>query len=144
MLIERMLEMGLKMMRTIFTILSAILAVAALPSQRAGADEIRHTTFPSVLLGRWAPSAELCAAKDKSNIAIAADGYSTADGKCSVRWIVETAGSRGPNYAVHAACEGDTQPAKPDVVNLILRPEGGDRVSIGKSFIDLKPYQRCP
>jgi hypothetical protein len=122
----------------------AILAVAALPSQRAGADEVRHTTFPSVLVGRWAPSAELCAAKDKSAIAIAADGYSTADGKCSVRWIVETAGSRGPNYAVHAQCGGDGQAARADVVNMILRPEGGDRASIGRSFTDLKPYVRCP
>jgi hypothetical protein len=121
----------------------ALLAVATLLAQRAGADEVRHTTFPSVLVGTWAPSAELCAAKDKSRITVAADGYSTADGKCSVRWIVETPGSRGPNYAVHAACEGDAQPAKPDVVNMILRPEGDDRVSIGKSFTDLKPYLRC-
>jgi hypothetical protein len=129
------------MMRTSFAI---FLAISALPAQRATADEIRHTTFPSVLVGRWAPSAELCAAKDKSNIAIAADGYSTADGKCSVRWIVETAGSLGPNYAVHAQCEADGQAAKADVVNMILRPEAGDRVSIGKSFTDLKPYLRCP
>jgi len=132
------------MMRTILTILPAILAVSALPPQRADADEIRHTAFPSVLVGRWAPSAELCAAKDKSNITIAADGYSTANGKCSVRWIVETAGSLGPNYAVHAQCEGDAQNVRADVVNVILRPEGGDRVSIGKSFTDLKPYLRCP
>jgi hypothetical protein len=132
------------MMRAAFTILSAILAISALPSQRADADEIRHTTFPSALVGRWAPSAELCAAKDKSNITIATDGYSTANGKCSVRWIVETAGSLGPNYAVHAQCEGDGQPAKPDVVNMILRPEAGDKVSIGTSFTDLKPYLRCP
>jgi hypothetical protein len=131
------------MMRTVSAILFAIFAVSVLPSQRAGADEIRHTTFPSVLVGRWAPSAELCAAKDKSNITVATDGYSTADGKCSVRWIVETAGSLGPNYAVHAQCEGDAQPAKPDVVNMILRPEGGDKVSIGTSFTDLKPYLRC-
>jgi hypothetical protein len=130
-------------MRTSFAIFLAIMAISALPSQHAGADEIRHTTFPSVLVGRWAPSAELCAAKDKSNITVAADGYSTADGKCSVRWIVETAGSLGPNYAVHAQCEGDTQPAKPDVVNMILRPEGSDKVSIGTSFTDLKPYLRC-
>jgi hypothetical protein len=122
----------------------ALLAVAALPSQRAGADEVRHTTFPGVLVGRWAPSAELCAAKDTSAIAIAADGYSTAEGKCSVRWIVETAGSRGPNYAVHAQCEGDGQAARADVVNMILRPEGNDRASIGKSFSDLKAYLRCP
>jgi hypothetical protein len=132
------------MTRTVFTILSAILAIAALPSQRAGADEVRHTTFPSTLVGRWAPSAELCAAKDKSNVTIAADGYGTADGKCSVRWIVETAGSLGPNYAVHAQCEGDGQAAKADVVNMIVRPEAGDRVSIGTSFTDLKPYLRCP
>jgi hypothetical protein len=132
------------MMRTIFKILPTILAVSALPSQRAGADEIRHTTFPSALVGRWAPSTELCAANDKSNIAIAADGYSTANGKCSVRWIVETAGSLGTNYAVHAQCEGDGQAAKADVVNMILRPEGSDRASIGTSFTDLKPYLRCP
>jgi hypothetical protein len=132
------------MMRTVFTILSAILAVLALPSQRASADEVRHTTFPSVLVGTWAPSAELCAAKDKSNITVAADGYSTANGKCSVRWIVETPGSLGPNYAVHAQCEGDAQNARADVVNMILRPEAGDKISIGTSFTDLKPYLRCP
>jgi hypothetical protein len=132
------------MMRTRPAILSAILAISVLPSQRAGADEIRHTTFPSALVGRWAPSAELCAANDKSNVVIAADGYSTVNGKCSVRWIVETAGSLGPNYAVHAQCEADGQPAKADVVNMIVRPEAGDRLSIGTSFTDLKPYLRCP
>jgi hypothetical protein len=132
------------MTRTISAIFSAILVISALLPQRAGADEVRHTAFPSVLVGRWAPSAELCAAKDKSNVTIAADGYSTANGKCSVRWIVETPGSLGPNYAVHAQCEADGQPAKADVVNMILRPEAGDRVSIGKSFTDLKPYLRCP
>jgi hypothetical protein len=132
------------MMRTILTILAAILAVSALPPPRAGADEVRHTTFPSALVGRWAPSAELCAANDKSNISLAADGYNTASGKCTVRWIVETPGSLGPNYAVHAQCEGDTQPAKQDVVNMIVRPESGDRLSIGTSFTDLKPYLRCP
>ena len=68
----------------------------------------------------------------------------TADGKCRVGWIVETPGSRGPNYAVHAQCESNGQAARADVVNMILRPEGGDRVSIGKSFTDLKPYLRCP
>jgi len=132
------------MMRTVSAILPAIVALAALPPQCADADEVRHTTFPSVLVGTWAPSAELCAANDKSNISVAADGYSTADGKCSVRWIVETPGSRGTNYAVHAQCEADGQPAKADVVNMILRPEGGDKVSIGTSFTDLKPYMRCP
>jgi hypothetical protein len=132
------------MMRTISAIFSAILAISALPAQRAEADEVRHTTFPSALVGRFALSAELCAANDKSNIAIAADGYNTANGKCSVRWIVETPGSLGPNYAVHAQCEADGQPAKADVINMILRPEGSDKISVGTSFTDLKPYLRCP
>src|SRR6202162_6529547 len=121
---------GLTMIRTSFAIFSAILAMSA--PQRAGADEVRHTTFPSVLIGTWAPNAVLCAAKDKSSITIAANGYSTADGKCSVGWIVETAGSRGPNYAVHAQCQGDAQNAGADGVNIILRPEGRDQVVIGK------------
>ena len=122
----------------------AILAAAALLPQRASADDVRHLRFPSVLVGTWAPSAELCAAKDNSIVAITADGYSTAAAKCSVRWIVETPGSRGTNYAVHAQCEGDAQNARADVVNMILRPEGGDHASIGTSFTDLKPYLRCP
>jgi hypothetical protein len=120
------------------------LAVSALQPRHAGADEVRHTTFPPALVGSWAPSAELCAKKDKSIVAIASDGYNTANGKCSVRWIVETPGSLGPNYAVHAQCEADGQPAKADVINMILRPEGSDKVSIGMSFTDLKPYLRCP
>jgi hypothetical protein len=132
------------MMRTASAILPTILAVSALLTPRADADEVRHTTFPNVLVGTWASSADLCAAKDKSNITVAADSYSTADGKCSVRWIVETPGSRGPNYAVHAQCEADGRAARADVINMILRPEGADKISIGKSFTDLKPYLRCP
>jgi hypothetical protein len=131
-------------MRTVYAILFAMPALAALQPQRASADDVRHLTFPSALVGTWAPSADLCAAKDKSIVAITANGYSTADDKCSVRWIVVTPGSLGPNYAVHAQCKSDAQPAKPDVVNMILRPEAGDRVSIGTSFTDLKPYLRCP
>jgi hypothetical protein len=132
------------MKRTVSVIVSATFAVVALLSQRAGADEVRHTSFPSVLIGTWAPSAKLCAAKDKSSITVAADGYNTADGKCTVGWIVETPGSRGPNYAVHARCEGDAQNARADVINMILRPDEGGGVSIGKSFADLKPYVHCP
>jgi hypothetical protein len=36
--------------------------------QVAHADEIRHTTFPNVMLGTWAETAEQCAAKDKTNL----------------------------------------------------------------------------
>ena len=32
------------------------------------ADDIRLSTFPNVLLGTWAETAQQCAAKDKSNV----------------------------------------------------------------------------
>jgi hypothetical protein len=122
----------------------AVLALTAMAFQIASADEIRHTEFLGTMLGTWAPSSDQCATNAKSKVVIEMTKYHTADGSCAVRWIVETAGSRGANYAVHAQCDGASAPARPDTVNLILRPEGNDRVSIGKSFEDLKPYLRCP
>jgi len=124
------------------TILS--LAVSALLSQSAGADSIRHTTFPSALLGTWAETAEQCAANDKSNILIEPAKYGDASGSCDVRWIVETPGSLGANYAVHALCTSAAQPAKTQIVNIIIRPEASGRATMGRSFETLKSYQRCP
>ena len=54
------------MIRSSFAICLAILAMSA--PQRAGADEVRHTTFPSVLIGAWAPSAEPYQVVDRSSI----------------------------------------------------------------------------
>jgi hypothetical protein len=116
----------------------------ALISQAANGDEIRRTAFADVLMGTWAMTAEQCEAKDKPNIVISKDKYADADGSCSVRWIVETAGAAGPNYAVHAFCAETTKPAKTKTVNLIIRPNGNDRISIGTTFDDLKHFLRCP
>jgi hypothetical protein len=116
----------------------------ALISQAANGDEIRRTAFADALLGTWATTVEQCEAKDKPNIVISKDKYVDADGGCSVRWIVETAGAAGPNYAVHAFCTGTSKPAQTKTVNLIIRPNGNDRISIGTTFDDLKSFQRCP
>ena len=121
-----------------------VVVASAFLSQAAAGDEIRHTTFPTAILGTWAQTAERCAARDKSNILIEAARYGDASGSCDVRWIVETAGSHGPNYAVHAVCTGASNPAKTQVVNIIIRPQDKDRASMGRSFEDLKTYQRCP
>ena len=128
------------MIRTAF-VLSIISVVIP---QAVGADEIRHTTFPNALLGTWAETAQQCAAKDKSNIVIEAATYGDADGRCAVRWIVETAGSQGVNYAVHALCTSASQPAKTQLVNIIIRPQGADAAAMGRSFAELKTYRRCP
>jgi len=123
-----------------------VLAVAAsaLLSQAAAGDEIRHTAFPSALIGTWAQTAEQCAAKDKSNIHIETAKYGDGAGNCDVGWIVETAAPHGSNYAVHATCTSASIPAKTQIVNILIRPQGNDKASMGRSFEDLKTYQRCP
>ena len=39
------------------------------------ADEIRHTTFPNVMLGTWAETAEQCAASAKPNALVNAGEF---------------------------------------------------------------------
>jgi hypothetical protein len=78
----------------------------------AHADEIRHATFPNIMLGTWAETAEQCAAKEKTNIAIEPTKYRDGGGDCAVRWIVETSGSDGINYAVHSLCISASLPEK--------------------------------
>lgn len=118
-------------------------AIAAVTVQLVAADEIRRAAITTSLVGTWAQSADLCAANDKSNIVLAEAKFSGPDGSCNVETVVETAGVQGPNYSVRGRC-GEPSSGGATVVNLIVRPQGGDRLLIGTSFEDLKPYQRCP
>jgi hypothetical protein len=120
------------------------LSISAVLSRAAVGDEIRHTTFAGTLLGTWALNAEQCKTNDKSNIIIEPAKYGDANGSCAVRWIVETAGSHGTNHAVHALCTSASQPVKTQVVNIVIRPQSKDEAVMGRSFNDLKSYQRCP
>jgi hypothetical protein len=116
------------------------------------ADEIRLSTFPNVMLGTWAETAQQCAAKDKSNVVIEPAKYGDGDGSCAVSWIVETQGSRGINYAVRALCTSASLPEKTQTVNIIVRPIGPDRAAMGRIYVravesvfdNLKTYLRCP
>jgi hypothetical protein len=110
----------------------------------ANADIVRHITFPAVLLGTWAENADQCATKDKSNVLIESANYGDGSGSCVVRWVVETAGSRGTNYAVHALCTSASQPEKTQIVNIIIRPQSDGRAIMGRGFDNLKTYVRCP
>lgn len=116
------------------------MVISAVLSQSAAGDEIRHTTFPAAMTGSWAQAAERCAARDGSNILIAPSRYGDASGSCAVRWIVETAGSRGPNYALHELCTSPSNPTKTHAVNIIIGPQGGGRAAMGRSFKDLKTH----
>jgi hypothetical protein len=119
------------------------LAAPALLSQ-AAADEIRRTTIPNAMLGTWAETTEQCATKDKSSVSIESTNYGDGSGTCAVRWVIETPGAHGANYAVHALCTSAKDQSKTQIVNIIIRPQGNDRASMGRSFADLKTYQRCP
>jgi hypothetical protein len=44
------------------------------------ADQIRLSTFPNVMLGTWAETAQQCAVKDKSNVVIEPAKYGDGDG----------------------------------------------------------------
>ncbi|HTP91633.1 MAG TPA: hypothetical protein VMJ52_07860 [Xanthobacteraceae bacterium] len=118
-------------------VVSAILAATA-----AYADEIRRTAFAPALLGTWAPGGQTCDAKSNNNIVIAETSFNDNAGSCKVDWIVETAAAAGTNYSVHAACTD--QQNKTSATNRIIRLDSNGRVSVGASFDDLKPYQRCP
>ena len=47
---------------------ASLIVLSGLFVQVAHAEEIRHATFPNIMLGTWAETAEQCAAKDKTNI----------------------------------------------------------------------------
>jgi len=124
---------------------ASLIMLSGLFVQVAHADEIRQATFPNVMLGTWAETAEQCAAKDKTNIVIEPTKYRDGGGDCAVRWIVEiTEGSGGITYAVHSLCISASLPEKTQTKNIIVRPLAPDRAAMGRSFDDLKDYQRCP
>ena len=123
---------------------ASLIMLSGLLVQVVHADEIRHATFPNGMLGTWAETEEQCAAKDKTNILIQPTKYRDGGGDCEVRWIAETAGSDGINYAVHSLCTSASLPEKTQIVDIIVRPLDPDRAAMGRSLEDLKNYQRCP
>ena len=123
---------------------ATLIMLSGLIVQVAHGDEIRHAAFPNVMLGTWAETAEQCAAKDKTNYVIEPAKYHDGGGSCEVRWIVETTGSSGINYAVHSLCTSASLPEKTQIKDIIVRPLGPDRAAMGRSFEDLRDYQRCP
>lgn len=118
-------------------------AISAVALQAAIADEVHRSTFAGALIGTWAQNADLCARDDKSNFSIAASTYTGPDGSCAVETIVEMATPKGTNYSVRGRCAATPQD-QPRLVSTLMRPDGADAMSIGSSFEDLKPYQRCP
>ncbi len=124
--------------------IASLITLSGLFVQAAHGDEIRRLAFPDVMLGTWAETTEQCSAKDKSNVVIQPATYGDGAGSCVVRWIVQTSGARGINYAVHALCTSASLPEKTQIVNIIVRPLSEGQAAMGRSFEGLKNYLRCP
>ena len=61
-------------------------------------------TFPNVMLGTWAETAEQCAAKDKTNIVIEPTKYRDGGGGCAVRLLRRRcAGAKAMHSVIDAA-----------------------------------------
>lgn len=124
---------------------SGFLAAAAMVlSHAASADVKRHSAFPEVLWGSWAPITEDCDKAAKSLITLSGKRYVNPDATCNVGWVSETAGARGTNYSAHLQCPSTTGPAQITVLDVVLIPSGEDQLSVGADFSSLKTYQRCP
>jgi hypothetical protein len=118
------------------------LVASAAILQVARGDEVHHNSFAAALVGSWAQRAELCTTDDKTNVTIAETSFTDLDGKCTVDTIVEKGVPSGTIYSARGRC-ADAE-GKLHVANLIVRAEAGDKLSMGTTFDDLKPYQRCP
>jgi hypothetical protein len=122
---------------------SALVALSILFSSAAIADVKRHQSMPEALQGSWALAADDCGAADKPVVVLSAKTYAGAQAKCSVDWVSETPSPSGPVYSARLRCPGQAAKA-PTSANLIIRPEGANKISIGASFGALKAYQKCP
>ena len=123
--------------------IAAVLIISiALATSAALADIKRHASVPEALLGSWAPSADACKGDGKSVITLAAKDYTSTEMKCSVDWVSETAGPKGPIYSARMRC---TRPRaqSPSITNLIMRPDDATRISVGPDFNKLTTYQKC-
>ena len=123
-------------------IIGVSIVVIALASQAAMADIKRHASIPEALWGSWAPSQDGCKGDAKPVIVLAAKAYTSAEAKCGVDWVSETAGARGPIYSARLRCSSQPS-AKASISNVIIRPDDAKQISIGPDFSKLKAYQKC-
>jgi hypothetical protein len=104
---------------------------------------VRRTTIPESFWGSWAPSPDVCQSADKSVIVLSAKTYVTPEANCTVNWVAETAGARGPIYSAHIQCSKRAGKAQRTIFDLIILPRNANQISLGPEFGSLKTYQRC-
>ena len=117
-----------------WTLLLSLLASEALA-------DVRHNAVPVSLQGTWASNAQHCA-KPEETVVLATNSYTGPKGRCSVPWVIESAGQHGTVYSMHLRCANDTAGADSGST-LILIPHGADGLSLGDAFDSVTRYERC-
>jgi hypothetical protein len=131
--------MGADMLRTVILALCA-----ALTAHSAAAHVVRHGSIPEAYRGTWAPTSATCKDADKAAIVLSAKAYAGPAGSCIIDYVSETAEPRGSTFSARMQCSNPQgQAQKKTIANLIMRPDGADRISVGPGFESLKAYQRC-
>jgi hypothetical protein len=117
-----------------------ILAMAV--TKLASAHVVRHRDVPQLFQGTWSTVEGKCDLSDKSTIKISAEVCSSSDLACTVEAVSETPGRGGTIYSARLACSDPNGPRK-SVMNIIMKQDRTDQISIGSDFKTLKPYRRC-
>jgi hypothetical protein len=124
--------------------MAPIALIAALTPSIANAHVVRHSSIPQAYWGTWTTSSTTCSDAGKPAVVLAAKTYVSPAGNCTVESVSETPSEHGPTYSARLQCLAPAGGAqKKSVSNLIIRPDGADRISVGLGFDSLTPYQRC-
>jgi hypothetical protein len=129
--------------RSAYIIAAVLLPIAvSILSEPAIAYVKRIASLPQSLWGVWAPNADACNDVDRLAVVLSAKSYKSSQMSCDFIEVSTTPGPNGPTYSARARCiqPGQTNPA---ISNLIFRPDGSNRISIGPDFKTLKTNQKC-
>lgn len=121
----------------------ALLAVLALvASDVATADVVRHGSIPEAYRGTWMAGAGT--EPEKSVIVLSAKTYVSREASCRVDSVSQTAGARGSIYSAHSQCLDPADGVgKKTASNLIIWPDGINRIAAGPDFTKLTIFHRC-
>ena len=121
----------------------AILAAMAVLASQAATAQVRHSTLPAALWGKWSQHPGRCSDSDGSVITLSAKTYATSKMNCTILWVSAVAGARGPIYSARMQCSNTADNADRTILNIILLPTDSNHILIGSGFGDLKGYERC-
>ena len=122
----------------------AVALIIVLAPCAARADIKRHSAIPDGYLGTWTAANGACEDSAKAAVVLSAKGYVSSSANCTVDFVSETASPHGAVYSARLQCSDPAGKAKAKSIrNVIIRPDGADRISMGSSFDGLTSYQRC-